>query len=73
MVKNEVKHKMEYSNYREGQRVKITENIYTVDGTLYKGSIVKINEMGPFPDKDVRIVDDVGKIWYLDFMDIEKI
>tara|TARA_Y100000310_G_scaffold197556_1_gene197633 strand:- start:170 stop:364 length:195 start_codon:yes stop_codon:yes gene_type:complete len=64
---------MEYSNYREGQRVKITENIYTVDGTLYKGSIVKINEMGPFPDKDVRIVDDVGKIWYLDFMDIEKI
>ena len=64
---------MEYSNYREGQKVKITENIYTVDGTLYKGSIVKINEMGPFPDKDVRIVDDVGKIWYLDFMDIEKI
>ena len=64
---------MEYSRYREDQKVKITENIYTVDGTLYKGSIVKINEMGPFPDKDVRIVDDVGKIWYLDFMDIEKI
>ena len=56
-----------------GDKVKIVENIYTVDGTLYKGSIVKIDEMGPFPDKDIRVIDDVGKIWYLDFIDIEKI
>jgi len=64
---------MEYSGFRDGDKVKITENIYTVDGTLYKGSIVKIDEIGPFPDKDVRIIDDVGKIWYLDFISIEKI
>ena len=67
------RHRMEYSDFREGQRVKIAENIYTVDGTLYKDSIVKIDEMGPFPDKDVRIIDDVGKIWYLDFISIEPL
>ena len=64
---------LEYSNYTEGQKVKILENIYTVDGTLYKGTIVKIDEVGPFPDKDVRIIDDVGKIWYLDFISIEEL
>lgn len=55
------------------EKVKIVENIYTVDGTLYKGSTVKIDEIGPFPDKDVRVIDDVGKLWYVDFIDIEKI
>jgi len=55
------------------EKAKIVENIYTVDGTLYKGSTVRIDEIGPFPDKDVRVVDDVGKIWYVDFIDIEKI
>jgi len=64
---------MEYSGFSEGQKVIITENIYTVEGTLYKDSIVKIDEMGPFPDKDVRVVDDVGKIWYVDYLDIEKL
>ena len=63
---------MEYSGFSEGQKVIITENIYTVEGTLYKDSIVKIDEMGPFPDKDVRVIDDVGKIWYIDFMDMRK-
>ena len=56
-----------------GDKVKITSNIYTVDGTLYKDSIVKIDEVGPFPDKDVRVTDNVGKIWYLDYLDIERI
>ena len=64
---------MEYSNYTEGQKVRITENIYTVDGTLYKDSVVKIDEIGPFPDKDVRVKDNVGKIWYIDYIDITKI
>ena len=73
-MRNEERDNMlEYSNYTEGQKVKISENIYTVDGTLYKGTVVKIDEVGPFPDKDVRIIDDVGKIWYLDFISIEEL
>jgi len=64
---------MEYSTYTEGEKVKLTGDIYTVDGTLYKDSIVKIDEVGPFPDKDVRVRDNVGKIWYIDYIDIAKI
>ena len=59
-------------DFKIGDKVKITENIYSVEGTLYKGSVVEIEEMG-FPDKDLRVSDNVGKIWYLNFYDIEKI
>ena len=59
-------------DFKIGDKVKITENIYSVEGTLYKGSVVEIEEVG-FPDKDLRVSDDVGKIWYLNFYDIEKI
>ena len=62
-----------YNLFSVGDKAKITGNIYTVDGTLYKGTIVKIDEIGPFPDKDVRAIDDVGKIWYLDFASIESL
>ena len=62
-----------YNFFSAGDKAKITENIHTVEGTLYEGTIVKIDEVGPFPDKDVRVTDDVGKIWYIDFLDIEKI
>jgi predicted acyltransferase (DUF342 family) len=58
-------------DFKIGDKVKITENIYSVEGTLYKGSVVEIEEMG-FPDKDLRVSDNVGRIWYLNFYDIEK-
>ena len=64
---------LEYSNYKSGQKVRMIENIVTIDGALYKDTVVKIDEVGPFPDKDLRVIDDVGKIWYVDFYDIEKI
>lgn len=67
VVKNGEKHKMEYSGFKNGDKAKIIENIYTVDGTLYKDSIVKIDDSGPFPDKDMRVIDNVGKIWYIDY------
>ena len=58
-------------DFKIGDKVKITENIYSVEGTLYKGAVVEIEEIG-FPDKDLRISDNVGKIWYLNFYNIEK-
>ena len=73
MVQNEERDNMEYSTYTEGEKVKLIGDISTVDGTLYKGSIVKVDEIGPFPDKDVRVKDNVGKIWYIDYIDIMKI
>ena len=69
--KKEGKHNMAYRDLTVGDKVKITENIYTVDGTLYKDSIVKIDQIG-FPDKDLRVIDNVGKIWYVNYYDIKK-
>jgi ATP-dependent exoDNAse (exonuclease V) alpha subunit len=63
--------KMIQLDFKIGDKVKITENIYSVEGTLYKGTVVEIEEIG-FPDKDLRVSDNVGKIWYLNFYDIEK-
>ncbi len=53
-----------------GDKVQVKRNIYTVDGLLEEGTIVKIEEIG-FPDKDLRVTDPVGKIWYIDELDIE--
>ncbi len=64
---------LEYSNYKSGQKVRMIENVVTIDGALYKDTVVKIDEVGPFPDKDLRVIDDVGKIWYVDFYDIERV
>ena len=65
------KHKMAYRGLVVGDKVKITENIYTVDGTLYKDSIVKVDQVG-FPDKDLRVIDNVGKIWYVNYYEIKR-
>jgi len=52
-----------------GQKVKVIRNIPSVDGMLYENSIVVIDETG-FPDKDMRVKDDVGRIWYINFSDV---
>lgn len=55
---------MIYNKYEIGERVRVTKNLITVNGTLYNNSIVKIDEVG-FPDKEYRVIDSTGKIWYL--------
>ena len=53
-----------------GDKVKVTRNIPTVDGTLYEGEICKIDAKG-FPDKDMRITDSMGRIWYVNVGDVK--
>ena len=55
-----------------GDKVKVIRNIPTVDGTLYEGEICKIDAKG-FPDKDMRITDSMGRIWYVDGGDVTLI
>ena len=52
-----------------GDKVVLAVNVITSSGTLYKDSKVKVDEIG-FPDRDLRVVDDVGKIWYINYSDI---
>ena len=52
-----------------GQRAVINRDIASVDGMLYADTQVKIDEVG-FPDRDIRVKDDVGKLWYVNLSDI---
>jgi hypothetical protein len=54
---------------KKGQKVIIQQNIPSVDGMLYKDTEVTIDEVA-FPDKDLRVKDDLGKIWYVNLSDI---
>ena len=47
-----------------GQKVRIQDNIPSIDGMLYKDSIVKIDEWNVKTDK-IRVTDSLGKIWWI--------
>ena len=55
-----------------GDKLKVVSTISSSDGVLYKDTIVKVEATG-FPDKDLRVIDPVGKIWYLNFSDVRKV
>ena len=52
-----------------GQKAVINKNIPSPDGMLYADTKVTIDEIG-FPDKDIRVTDNMGKIWYVNLSDI---
>ena len=45
-----------------GERVRIEEDIPSVDGMLYKNSIVKVEAL---TDKKVQVQDRSGKLWWI--------
>tara|TARA_Y100000356_G_C11066940_1_gene186885 strand:+ start:330 stop:521 length:192 start_codon:yes stop_codon:yes gene_type:complete len=60
------------SKFKIGDKLKVLRNIPTIDGVLYKDEIVKVDEM-TFPDKDMRVIDNLGRQWYIDFCDVTLI
>ncbi len=60
------------NNYKVGDKLKVIRDIATIDGVLYKNEIVKIEAIG-FPDKDMRVIDNLGRIWYINFCDVGTI
>ena len=59
-------------NYTVGQKMKILVTKSTINGTLYEGSIVRVDSI-PKNSKDCRVIDSVGKIWYILPTDMKKI
>ena len=59
-------------DFKVGNKVTVTRNIPSVDGMLYEGTKAKVDEIG-FPEKDLRIIDEIGKIWYVNFKDVIKV
>ena len=52
-----------------GHNYKILKDIPTVDGVLYKGTIVKILNVKS-NENTVKVKDPLGKIWYVDSKNI---
>ena len=48
-----------------GQSCRIQEDIPSVNGMLYKNSIVKIDEWNE-NTKKIRVTDRVGKVWWVE-------
>tara|TARA_Y100000401_G_C8247609_1_gene186399 strand:- start:50 stop:259 length:210 start_codon:yes stop_codon:yes gene_type:complete len=48
-----------------GQRVRVENDIVSVNGMLYKNSIVKIDEWN-IDTKKIRVTDSTGKVWWIE-------
>tara|TARA_B100000131_G_scaffold194080_1_gene186574 strand:- start:164 stop:352 length:189 start_codon:yes stop_codon:yes gene_type:complete len=59
------------TDYKVGDKVKVIETIPTVDGTLYENEICKVDGT-IFPDKDLRLKDSMGRIWYVMEYQVKK-
>ena len=60
------------NRFKVGDKAKVIRNLATVDGMLHKDEVVKIDGL-VFPDKDMRVKDSLGRIWYVDFCDVSLI
>ena len=58
-----------------GDKVKIINGIPSINGMLHKGSIVKIDEIdgGSAVRGTIRVVDSLGKIWWIYEKDITNV
>ena len=49
---------------KQGDKMKVIKTVTTVDGTLYKGEIVKFQE-AVNSNGDYRVKDSMGRIWFV--------
>ena len=57
-----------------GDKVKVNRDIPSVNGMLHRGTVVKIDEISLSTSAvrgNIRAVDDLGKIWFLNEGDVE--
>ena len=58
-----------------GDKVKITKDIPSINGMLRIGSVVRIDEItsiGSVVRGNIRVVDNLGKIWWVSVDDIDN-
>ena len=48
---------------KQGEKMKVIKTVTTVEGTLYKGEIVKFLEAVD-SNGDYRVKDSMGRIWF---------
>ena len=53
-----------------GDKVKVNRDIPSINGMLREGTIVRIDHISAKSVNNLRVTDDLGKIWYLSEEDI---
>jgi len=48
-----------------GKKIRIENDISFHNGTLYKNTLVRLEEVNS-DTKQIRVSDDVGKVWWID-------
>ena len=58
-----------------GRKVKVNKDIPSINGMLREGTIVKIDNisLSPSNNNNIRVVDDLGKIWFVKEEDINNV
>ena len=52
-------------------KVKVNKDIPSINGMLREGTVVRINHISSKSGNNLRVTDDLGKIWYLSEGDID--
>ena len=53
-----------------GDKLKVNKDIPSINGMLHKDTIVKIDHITSKSNNNIRVTDNLGKIWYLNKEDI---
>ena len=53
-----------------GQKVKVLNDISTVDGTLHKDEVVVVESLVAVGTNNIKVIDNVGRFWYINSQDI---
>ena len=56
-----------------GDKVKIIKDIPSINGMLREGTIVKIDHITSKSINNIRVVDNLGKIWWVNEEDIKDV
>ena len=55
---------------KTGDKVKVNKDIPSINGMLREGTMVRIDHISSKSDNNLRVTDELGKIWYLNKEDI---
>ena len=53
-----------------GDKVKVKKDIPSINGMLREGTVVKIDHITSKSNNNIRVTDDLGKIWFLNKEDL---
>ena len=53
-----------------GDKLKVNKDIPSINGMLHKGTVVKIDHIISKLNNNIRVTDNLGKIWFLNEVDI---